>query len=102
MKDGRIEQQAIKIANQRAVDLRCPEEYSKAKIISYHWITEEDKYGNTTGRKIHIELYCQFPDGHCAMTDLIFRERLMDNDEFSDKLQFEKMGDMFTVDCEPM
>ena len=101
MKVGWIERDAIKLANRLAGNRRCPEEYTKAKILSYDWIFELDRWGYVTGRKIHIELYCELPDGHCGMADFIFREKLMDNDEFADKLQFEKMGALYTVDCEP-
>jgi hypothetical protein len=95
-----IEQEAVRLANQLAGNRRCPEEYSKAKILSYDWMFELDKWGWVTGRKLHIELYAEFPDGHCGMADFIFREKLMPNDEFAHKLQFEKMGDMYTIDCE--
>jgi len=100
MLDGEIEQRALKIANQRAVDLRCPEDYTKAVIISRKWVHELDKDGFATGRTIHVELYARTEDGKCGMTDFMFRQKHLGEGEYSRKLYFVSMGDMFTVDCE--
>jgi len=100
MLDGEIEQRAVKIANQRAINLRCPEDYVKAVIISREWQKHYDKNDNVDGRIIHLELYCHFPEGRCAMTDMVFKQKLLSEGGFSRKLYFVGMGDMFTVDCE--
>ncbi len=100
MVDGDIEQRAIKIANQRAIDLRCPEDYTKAVIISRKWKHELDRNGFVTGRVIHLELYAEFPEGKCGMADFIFKQKYTDEGGYSRKLFFISMGDMFTVECE--
>ena len=100
MVDGEIEQRAVKIANQRAIDLRCPEDYEKAVIISREWQKHYDKNDTVDGRIIHLELYCHFPEGRCAMTDMVFKQKLLVEGGYSRKLYFEGMGDMFSVDCE--
>lgn len=100
MVDGDIEQRAIKIANQRAIDLRCPEDYTKAVIISHKWKHELDKNGFVTGRVIHLELYAEFPEGKCGMADFIFKQKYTYEGGYSRKLFFVSMGDMFTVECE--
>ncbi|MCW3121629.1 MAG: hypothetical protein JWQ38_1121 [Flavipsychrobacter sp.] len=101
MIDGEIEQLAVKVANRRAVDLRCPEDYIKAVIISRKWLPEPGKNGTIRGREIHLELYCRFPEGRCAMTDMIFRQKTLEEGGYSRKLYFVAMGDMITIDCEP-
>lgn len=100
MMDGEIEQRAVKIANQRAIDLRCPEDYTKAVIISRKWKHELDKDGFVTGRVIHLELYCEKPDGICGMADFIFKQKSLGEGEYTRKLFFVSMGDTFAVDCE--
>jgi hypothetical protein len=101
MVDGEIEQRAIKIANQRAVDLRCPEDYTKAVIISRKWTHELNRDGFVTGRVIHLELYCERPEGNCGMADFVFKQKYTDEGAYSRKLYFVSMGDTFAVDCEP-
>ena len=51
MVDGDIEQWAVKVANQRAIDLRCPEDYIKAVIISRKWLPEPGISAGITIRK---------------------------------------------------
>ena len=100
MTDGEIEQRAVKIANQRAWDLRCPEDYTQAVIISHKWKQELDRDGFVTGRVIHLELYCERPEGKCGMADFVFKQKHLGEGEYTRKLFFVAMGDMVTIDCE--
>ncbi len=100
MLDGEIEQRAVKIANDRAQDLRCPETYTKAVIISRKWTHELDRDGFATGRVIHLELYCERPDDKCGMANFTFKQKYVGGGEYTRKLFFVSMGDMVTVDCE--
>ena len=100
MQDGDIERRAVKIANQRAWDLRCPEDYTKAIIISHKWKHELDRNGFVTGRVIHLELYCERPDGKCGMADFIFKQKHLGEGAYTQRLFFVAMGDMVTIDCE--
>lgn len=100
MLDGEIEQRAIKIANDRAWNLRCPETYTKAVIISRKWTHELDREGFATGRVIHLELYCERPDDKCGMANFTFKQKYIGGGEYTRKLFFVSMGDMVTVDCE--
>lgn len=100
MIDENLVKQALKIANERALNLRCPETYTKGIILSYNWINELDKNGFVNARRIHIELYSERPDGRCAIADYTFKQKHEIDDVFSKKLIFEKVGGSYFVDCE--
>jgi hypothetical protein len=100
MYDEQLVQQALKIANQRAVNMRCPERYIKGVILSYQWHNVVDREGFVTGRKIHVELYCERPGEMCGMADFTFLERYVAAGAFSDRLVFVRNGNTYAVDCE--
>jgi len=100
MTDEGLVKQALKTANERALNLRCPETYTRGVILSYNWINELDKNGFIKARRIHIELYCEKPDGRCAIADYTFKQKHDIDDVFSSRLIFEKVGSMYYVDCE--
>jgi hypothetical protein len=99
MKDEYLEDQGLKIANNRAVNLRCPEEYTKAVILSYKWEKDYDKWGDLAGRQIHMQLYCVKRDG-CGMAEYTFRQKYEGRGNFEDKLRFVKVSYMYNVACE--
>lgn len=91
---------ALKIANERAVNLRCPEVYTKGVILSCDWDMEYDDYGCVRARKLHMELYCEKRDG-CGIAEFSFKQKYKGDGIFSDRLVFDRVGYMIDVDCEP-
>jgi hypothetical protein len=93
-------ERALKIANERAVNLRCPETYTRAVILSCDWEMDYDGTGCVRARKLHMELYCEKPDG-CGMAEFSFKQKYKGDGYFSDRLVFDRVGYMYDIDCEP-
>ena len=100
MTDKIMEHQAIILANRRGTNFCWHEDYSKAKIISTKWQPDLDKNGFIRGRIIHIELYGQFLNGKCIMTDFTYKQKLLPDDTYSDMLYYDSAGDMVYAECE--
>jgi hypothetical protein len=95
-----LEYQAIREANKRGLTLCWKEDFTKAVIISKKWEYELNKDGFAEARKIHMVLYAVLWSGKCAMTDFTFKQKLLPDDTFSDKLYYQSVGDMVYVECE--
>ncbi len=100
MIDEQLVEKALKVANERAVNLRCSELYTKGVITSTGWQLEYDNNGFVKGRKIHIELYCERIHQHCGIANFTFRQKHEVDGDFYPKLLFDKVGYMYDVDCE--
>lgn len=99
MKNKWLEQQALRIANERATDLHWLAEYKKATIISKKWQPILNDYGYLVGRKIHMELYCVEQNGNCEMADFTFKQKYK-AEGYSNRLICIKVGQLYNVDCE--
>jgi hypothetical protein len=103
MKDAALEQEAIEVANAKAIGYHWHEEYTKAVIVSPNWELTFDKNGAVNGRKIHVELYSRMDNGKCGIVDFRFKQRLNTEgpkDVFSGLLVYDSNGDEYYVDCE--
>ncbi len=100
MEDRDLEYQAIREANKRGLMFCWKEDFTKAVIISKKWEYELDKDGFAIARKIHMVLYAVLWSGRCTMTDFTFKQKLLPNETFSDKLYYQSVGDMVYVECE--
>jgi hypothetical protein len=99
MKDTYLERQAVRLANNRANDLKCCEAFTKAKILSSDWDLCF-KGAKLQGRDIHIELYGQTHEGGCGVAHFIFQQRYEGRGYFSEKLKLHQMGDFYAAECE--
>jgi hypothetical protein len=100
MQDTELEWQAIKEANKRGLTFCWKEDFTKAVIISPKWELEMDSEGFVKWRKIHMVLYAVQWNGRCAITDFTFKQKLLPDETFSDKLYYQSVGDMVYVECE--
>jgi hypothetical protein len=100
MQDDELEYQAIKLANKQAAAYQWPEEFSRATIVSSRWTILYDKNGFAKARKIHMQLYGRMLSGKCAMANFIFKQNILPDETFSDKLRYHSVGDILYVDCE--
>lgn len=92
--------EALKIANQHAVDTRCPEEYTKGVIISNKWQLEYTKDGFVKGRIIHMDLYCEREGDRCGVVHFTFRQKHEIDGAFTRRIFFVKAGKTYNVPCE--
>ena len=99
LKNKRLEQQALRIANERATDLHWLAEYKKATIISKKWQPILNDEGYLVARKIHMELYCVEQNGNCEIADFTFKQKYT-AEGYSDRLICIKVGQLYNVDCE--
>ncbi len=99
IKDEWLEHQALRVANERATNMHWLAEYKKAKIISQNWEVVRDYDGYPLGRVINMELYCEKPNGDCAMVAFAFKQKYKD-EEYSDHLICLHVGDFINIDCE--
>lgn len=100
MNDWYIEKEAVRLANKWATDTRCPEEYTKAVIVSADWEYYYHINGELAGRKLLVQVYCERPGLQCGMADFTFRQKYLGDHEFSGKLTCKRIGDMIAVECE--
>lgn len=100
MTNKALERQAVWLANKRGMNYNWHQRYKKAVIISRKWDLLLDKNGFLKGRRIHMELYAEFPNGKCAMADFSFRQKLLVDETFSDELQYDSAGDIVEIECE--
>lgn len=100
MVNKHLEHQALRLANERATNLRWPLEYKKALIISPKWNLLYDKNGFVKGREIHMQLYCTARSGKCGTADFTFKQRHIADGFYSDRLQYVYAGDFYDTECE--
>ena len=103
MKDTRLEEEAIEVANAKAIGYHWHETYTRAVIVSSGWELAFDKNGAMNGRTIHVELYAKMDNGKCGIIDFRFKQKLLTEgpkDIFSDLLVYDSNGDEYYVDCE--
>jgi len=100
MKDKRLEEEALWVANKRATTTRCREEYVWAKIVSENWELERNEDGEIIGRHLHMELYGETDDGRCGVSHCIFRQRVQGDNTYAPKLKLADMGPFYALDCE--
>jgi hypothetical protein len=103
MKDPRLEQEAIEVANAKAIGYHWHETYTKAVIVSPDWEPAFDRNGALNGRTIHVELYAKMDNGKCGIIDFRFKQKLLTEgpkDVFSDLLVYDSNRDEYYVDCD--
>ena len=100
MRNERLENEAIWLANKKAGTIKCDEEFIDAKIISEDWGMDYDTHGRITGRHLHMELYGETRDGKCGMSHCVFRQKLQGDNTFSPRMKLAELGEFFAMECE--
>jgi hypothetical protein len=100
MVNATLEQQAIKLVNEKAAAEGWKEKYTKAKIESTDWGIIKNEYtGNIIKRRIDMVLYGAWPDGKCKMVSFGFEEEYSGGGNYG-SLKYTGIGDMTQVICE--
>lgn len=100
MRNERLENEAIWLANKKAGTIKCDEEFIDAKITSEDWGMDYDMQGRLTGRHLHMELYGETRNGKCGMSHCVFRQKLQGDNTFSPRLKLVELGEFFAMECE--
>lgn len=96
-----IEQQALKLVNEKATKEGWKERYSKAKIISTAWDIRKNQYtSEIISRHISVLLYGVWPDGKCKSVDFGFYQDYAGGGNYTKNLLYGGIGVMNRVDCE--
>lgn len=102
MKNPGLEQQGLKLVNDKATKEGWKEKYTKAIIISDDWEIVKNQYtSEIIERKIYMLLYGEWPDGKCKVVDFGFKQDYAGGGKYTDKLQYNGIGSMKLIICEP-
>lgn len=89
---------ALNIMNAKAKDENWKERFKKAKITDSEWTIKTNYLGVPEYRRIDIEFYTVYPDGHCEHVNISFHEDYVNGTYGS--LKYSGIGSSYVLDCD--